>query len=132
MLAISEVASSDTPHQQLTLPMFGTSSTSRQNPSPKRHHQIRETSREAYQSSLPRAGSKQARVLESLKKAGQTGATIWEVHERTGIMYSSVPSCTGALVGRGLVTRTDRTRETGNGGRGFVFVATEHADGGDR
>ncbi|MEO9932307.1 hypothetical protein, partial [Rhodopirellula bahusiensis] len=84
-------------------------------------------SRDAYQASLPRAGTRQANVLDALHDAGQIGATIWELHERTGIMYSSLPACTGALIGRGLVTRTDRTRETGNGGRGYVLVASQYA-----
>jgi hypothetical protein len=115
--------STATHHQQLTLPVFGPPLTSSKKANP-RHHQVRLTSREAYQSSQPRAGTKQARVLDALRDAGRNGATIWQLHERTGIMYSSLPACTGALIDRGLVSRTDRTRETGNGGRGYVLVAS--------
>lgn len=82
--------------------------------------QMRWTSILAYQHNLPRSGTQARRIYDLLL---DHDATDEEIHLETGIRYSTVNPSRGALVKRGLVRDTGKTRLTTAGEKAIVWTA---------
>lgn len=93
-------------------------------PGPYRHGQP-DTARAAAESNLPVKGTQRAKVLLILARAGEFGATDFELAEAAGIVRPHVAGTRRKeLADRGFVEATDRRRNTDTGSSAVVWQIT--------
>lgn len=86
------------------------------------------TQEEAAYTVMPRTGTQRMTVLERIVEAGERGQTDDEVADATGIYRSSVTPRRLELREGGWIDDSGTQRQTGHGGNGIVWVATEKAN----
>ena len=91
---------------------------------PSRHGQP-STARAAAESNAPRSGTQRGKVLLILARAGDFGATDFELAEAAGIVRPHVAGTRRKeLADRGFVEATDRRRQTDTGSSAVVWRIT--------
>lgn len=92
---------------------------------PSRHGQP-STARAAAESNAPRSGTQRGKVLLLLARAGDHGATDYELAEAAGIIRPHVAGTRRKeLQQQGFVVETERRRNTDTGSPAVVWVITE-------
>lgn len=91
---------------------------------PHRHGQPA-TARQAAESNAPRSGTQRGKVLLLLARAGDHGATDYELAEAAGIIRPHVAGTRRKeLQQQGFVVETERRRNTDTGSPAVVWVIT--------
>lgn len=97
-----------------------------QNTEGRKHRRSTDTERAAALRVMPKTGTQRLTVLRAIA-AADDGLTDVEVADVTGLYhYSAAPRRNELLIG-GWVMDSGRRRETGNGGEGIVWIATDKA-----
>jgi hypothetical protein len=89
------------------------------------HWNASDTEQEAAMQIQPRSGTWRAKVLEEITRAGDDGATDWELHVRTGGLLYTIAPRRNELLNDGWIRDSGRRRVTPNGTRAIVWVLVD-------
>jgi hypothetical protein len=95
------------------------------NHKPPRHRDAMDTEIEAGKRAEKHTATNKERTATLLHARGSQGLTSWELHELTGMPYTSAAPCFHWLHNNGYAKDTGRRRDTAQGSPAAVWVFTK-------